>query len=565
MTDDTQPHPKRPSYDWIADDNVANHLFRLDSGILDKPGVIVARWDDEGKLLEEEVLTFAKLQEQVLKCMVYLHKRGLKKGDRVLLMVRMGLELIVICFALFRLGMVPIVIDPGMGLGKFRRAVKHSKPDVLVGIPASIWISRVFRSSFRSLRLKVAIEKEKFFRAIRDCDSETKLPIEPTHRHDLAAILFTSGSTGAPKGVCYEQGMFDAQIRLLKAYFRIQPGEIDLPILPVFALFNPAMGMTTVIPEINPSRPATVNPAKIVAAIERYRVTNSFGSPVIWRKIGDYCEARDLKFPTLRRILVAGAAAPTQLYRQFEPLLVNGMMHSPYGATECLPVSAISGHEVLGGTAAMTDCGKGICVGKPFEEVKVRIIRVETEGGIRELPRGTVGEILVNGPSVTQAYDGLPEMNARTKIVDQAGIWHRMGDTGYLDEEGRLWFCGRVVERVIAGENTFYTECVEGLFLSHPRVRRCAMIEWTGSKPTSSVNHLALVVEPEKKAWPSTKESKEWFARELVRYLKEKELANPLNAFFFQKRLPVDVRHNAKIHRLSLRRQYQTRQPVIVT
>ena len=565
MADDTHPHKNTASSEWIADANVANHLFRLEAEILDRPGIIAAYWDNAGKLLKEEIWTFAKLQEQVLKCMVYLRGRGLKKGDRVLLMVRPGLELIVVCFALFRLGTIPIVIDPGMGLGKFRKAVKHSKPDVLVGIPAAIWVSRVFGGSFRSLRLKVTVNKGNFFRTIRECDTQFALQVEPTRRDDLAAILFTSGSTGAPKGVCYEHGMFDAQIRLLKAHFGIQPGEVDLPMLPVFALFNPAMGMTTVIPEINPSRPATVNPAKIVAAIGRYGVTNSFGSPVLWRKIGDYCDAHDLKLPTLKRILVAGAAAPTQLYRQFETLLVNGTMHSPYGATECLPVSAISAQEVLSTTAAMTDCGRGICVGKPFAEVNVRIIRTEADGDIRDLPQGTIGEILVNGPSVTKSYDGLPEINAKTKIIDDTGTWHRMGDTGYFDEAGRLWFCGRMVERVFSGENTFYTECVEGLFLSHPLVRRCAMIEWKGSGSIISIHSLALVVEPEKKEWPDTKDSQELFARELVRYLKEKELANPLNAFFFQKRLPVDVRHNAKIHRLSLRRQYQTRQPVIVT
>ena len=563
MAEDTQPGNLR--FDWTTDDNVANHLFRLEGAILDRPGIIAARWSERGELLGEEVWSFAKLREQVLNCIRFLDAKGVKKGDRVLLMVRPGLELIVICFALFRLGTIPVVIDPGMGLGKFRRAVRHSKPDILIGIPPAIWVSRLFRNSFHSVRSRYIVEKGTFFRRTEKYADAVFPKIETTRRDDLAAILFTSGSTGAPKGVCYEHGMFDAQIRLLKAYFHILPGEVDLPMLPIFALFNPAMGMTTVIPEINASKPATVNPAKIVAAVQRYKVTNSFGSPVLWRKIGDYCDSKGFRLPTLKRILVAGAAAPTQLYRQFELLLENGTMYSPYGATECLPVSVISGPEVLGETASLTDRGKGICVGKPLDEVNVRIVTSDAYGELDELPKGEIGEILVNGPSVTKVYDSLPEVNARSKIIDAAGIWHRMGDTGYLDDQGRLWFCGRVVERVFSGHTPFYTECVEGLFLSHPQVRRCAMIEWKGIGSVTSPNNLALVVEPEKKAWPSDKESQELFARSLFIHLEEKELSTSLNAFFFAKKLPVDVRHNAKIHRLKLRKTYQNRLPIIVS
>ena len=109
---------------------------------------------------------------------------------------------------------------------------------------------------------------------------------------ELAAILFTSGSTGAPKGVCYEHGMFDAQVRLIRETYGIEPGEVDLPLLPIFALFNPALGMTSVIPEIDPRHPARADPAKIVQAIRQEKVTNSFGSPTLWRKVAEYCRAR---------------------------------------------------------------------------------------------------------------------------------------------------------------------------------------------------------------------------------------------------------------------------------
>lgn len=553
------------STNWHYDENVANHLFRLSGSILESPGLIAARWSDKGVLQHEEVWSFEKLQSQSLKCVSYLKKQGIKKGDRVLLMVRPGLELIVICFALFRLGSVPIVIDPGMGLKKFRAAVVHSKPTILVGIPVAVWMSRLFRVSFCSIKIRVLIKTPGFFKKLRNHEVDVDLTGHKTLANDLAAILFTSGSTGAPKGVCYEHGMFNAQIRLLKGHLSIKPGEVDLPMLPIFALFNPAMGMTTVIPEINPSRPASVNPAKIVAAIKRYGVSNSFGSPVLWRKIGDYCHANNLTLPSLRRILVAGAAAPTQLYRQFEPLLPNGMMYSPYGATECLPVSIIEGRAVIKETAVLTDKGKGICVGKPLSDVSVRIVEFTPDGSWFNLKEGSIGEIMVHGPSVTTSYDGLPDVNAKSKVSVDGNIWHRMGDMGYFDEKGRLWFCGRKVEQVISGDRSFFTECVEGLFLTHPDVKRCAMIARNENSENQSLNGLALVIEPVLGRWPGTNKLMKVFAKELLSHLNSKGIVTPVNSFFFQKKLPVDVRHNAKIHRLTLRRKYQNQPPIIVS
>src|SRR5690606_38103223 len=159
--------------------------------------------------------------------------------------------------------------------------------DALAAIPAGIWVSRIFGKTFRSVRTRVTARPGNS-RAGRET---AEFPMAETGAEDLAAILFTSGSTGPAKGVCYKHRMFAAQVEMIREQYGIEPGEVDLPMLPVFALFNPALGMTTVIPEMNPSRPATVDPAKIVGAIRQCGVTNSFGSPVLWTKIGRYCRA----------------------------------------------------------------------------------------------------------------------------------------------------------------------------------------------------------------------------------------------------------------------------------
>jgi acyl-CoA synthetase (AMP-forming)/AMP-acid ligase II len=509
-------------------------------------------------------LSFAELDAEVSAWKARLAAAGIARGDRTLLLVRQGLPLIASAFALFRLGAVPVVIDPGMGLKNFFACVARSRPTALVGIPFAQILSRLFRPSFRTVRTRVTASGS--LTARRSSGSEIvnrKSEIVNSSPAELAAVLFTSGSTGAPKGVCYEHGMFAAQVRLIRETYAIEPGEIDLPLLPIFALFNPALGMTTIVPEIDPRRPAEVDPVKIVQAIRQENVTNSFGSPTLWRKIGDHCVAEKITLPSLRRVLCAGAPVPAALWKSSSAFLTHGQLHSPYGATEALPVASVSSREI----DPTSTCGA--CVGRPIAGIDVRIIAV-IDGPVaaladtRELPRGEIGEMIVRGPVVTQSYDALPAATAAAKISDASvaprsaappsaldaplgrtgAVWHRMGDCGYLDADGRLWFVGRKVERVETQQGTLHTEPCEQVFRCHPRVTRCALVglgERGRQRP-------ALIVEAVVKDSAAARV----FARELRVLSLEHTHTTPVQLFYFHPKFPVDVRHNAKIHRLTL-------------
>lgn len=490
--------------------------------------------------------SFAELEASSNAVARALTARGIRRGQRTLLMVKPGLDLIQICFALFKIGAIPVVIDPGMGLRSFLSCVRRTEPASLVGIPLATILSRFFRGDFRSLRRRITVGARG---APKDPGS---FAVVPSAADELAAILFTSGSTGAPKGVCYEHGMFDAQVRLIRETYGIEPGEVDLPMLPIFALFNPALGMTTIVPEMNPSRPATVDPARIVQAIEMNRVTNSFGSPVLWTRIADFLERENRTLPTLRRILMAGAPAAPTLLRRLLSRLPHGEIHTPYGATECLPVSTLSAEEILGETANRSESGAGTCVGKPLNAVSARII-APVDGPIASLeetsalPAGAIGEILVTGPSVTKAYDRLSEATATAKLRDRDGrVWHRMGDMGYFDESGRLWFCGRKVERVLTARGPLYTDPIEGIFNAHSAIFRSALIG-LGNPPNQTP---AVVIEWKHGATPLT-------ASELRQLALGHPLTASIETFFSHPGFPVDVRHNAKIHRLKLKRQFE--------
>ncbi|MGE9293720.1 MAG: AMP-binding protein, partial [Puniceicoccales bacterium] len=350
------------------------------------------------------------------------------------------------------------------------------------------------------------------------------------------------------------------QVRLLKERYQVEHGEVDLTLLPVFALFNPALGMTTVVPEMDPSKPAAADPAKIVEAIQKAGVTNSFGSPALWSLIARYCEREGKTLPSVRRIQMAGAPVPPGLIRRMKPLLPAGEINTPYGATEALPVSSICGREILEETQALTDEGRGTCVGTVFPEMTVRVIRL-TDAPLREMaddlcvPVGEIGEITVCGPTVTKSYEARPEATAAAKLSDSADpsrIWHRMGDLGYLDEHGRLWFCGRKAERVQTPEGDLYTDCCEAIFNRHPDVYRSALIGL--GKPGHQT--AAIVIEPEPGKLPTSPSARTAFEKEMLAVAASHPLTQRIGRVFIEAGLPVDVRHNAKIHRLALGRKF---------
>ncbi|MFM2383031.1 MAG: hypothetical protein RL515_1018 [Verrucomicrobiota bacterium] len=477
----------------------------------------------------------------------------------MLLAVRPGHDLIVGMFALMKLGAVPVAIDPGMGWSAFLDCVRRSRPTALVGVRAATLLSRLPFTAFGTLRTRVTVGGYAWRRALATTPAAPR-PLAEVTPDTLAAILFTSGSTGAPKGVCYTHGMFDAQIELVRATYDIRPGETDMAMLPLFALFNPALGTTTVTPLLDPSKPLAADPAPLVAALRAEKVTCSFGSPAIWGKVADHCEARGLKLPDLRRLLIAGAPVSGELLAKLRVIAPHCVTHTPYGATECLPVTTIAADELLGEARQRALRGHGTSVGRPVSGVEIRVIR-ETDGAIGTLgdatpcAPGEIGEIIATGPSVTREYDGLPEATRAAKIADGGRVWHRMGDLGSLDAEGRLSFFGRRVEKVRTADGDLPTESVEPAFRQHPQVFRCALIG-IGDAPSQVP---ALVVEPRSGQFPANDAARERFIAELRDLAKINPQAARVRHIVFQRALPVDVRHNAKIHRLQLAKEWTQR------
>jgi len=504
-----------------------------------------------------------------------LESIGIVRGTRTALMVRPGRELFSLMLALFKVGAVPVLIDPGIGLRPLRRCLDEAEPEAFIGVPAAQAARIALGWARKTLRITVTVGRYPKFGAptldrLRELGTsgphDAPYATATMEDADVAAILFTSGSTGPPKGVVYQHGNFAAQVEAIRGLGHIKPGETDLATFAPFALFDPAIGMSALIPDMDPTRPGHVDPRRIIEPAEEFGATSLFGSPALLDTVGRHGAKHGTKLTTLRRVVSAGAPVSADIMDRFLGMLPDDAeILTPYGATECLPVSCISSDEVLSETAALTDTGLGVCVGSPVPSIDARVIAIDDDpieswDPALEVPTGSIGEITVRGPQATTAYFNRSDATALAKIRDtdgvanadkstdnKSGFWHRMGDVGYFDERGRLWYCGRKADRVTTDRGTLFSVQCEAIFDTHPKVRRTALVGVPVQNGEMPVICVELLPEIPRRARGAVEADLRALAE---RYAHTRDIRH----FLFHSRFPVDIRHNAKIGRPELGR-----------
>ncbi len=509
----------------------------------------------------DESLSFGELAKIASAFACEFHKKGVRRGDRTLVMLRYSPEFICTVFALFSIGAVPVLIDPGMGLSRLLHCISKTAPRGLVGIPAVHWLRLFMRSPFSSVKMSfstagfippfLGATVLPTLREIFSMADESDMEAVEMGESDLAAIVFTTGSTGPAKGVEYTHGIFKAQLGMIRKYYGAGPEHVDMPCFPLFAMFSLCLGMPCAIPDIDPSRPAKAPPEKIIETVRKHNVSFSFGSPALWRRVSDHCISKGIRLDTLRKVLMAGAPVPASLHEKLKTIISpDGDTMVPYGATESLPVANFAGSEMLSDTAALSASGAGYCVGHVVSECEVRIIRpsdgpLPDIGGTESLPDGEIGEIIARGPVVTRRYHGNSAADALAKIADGEAVWHRMGDMGYFDGKKRLWFCGRKSHAVMTKAGPIYPAAAEAPF-NIATGRRCAIVGL--GKPGDETPVLVVEGAMSDHEFGELRETLEKCAAKLHTPMR-------ISQFERMKKFPVDIRHNAKIRREEIREE----------
>jgi len=539
-------------------ENIADRLSEFARQIPDNPAVIQCRRNRRGRMAYHQI-TVGELDSQSPQLAKALLKRGLTRGQNIVLMVPPGLTFFSLTFALFKAGAIVVLIDPGMGRSRIFECLEEIEPDGFAGVPLVQIVRCLNRKRFPNAKMNITVGRRWFwggatFDQLLDTPAEG-ISLPSVTGSDPAAIIFTSGSTGPPKGVLYEHAMFRSQVEQLQEFFQVKPGEVDLAAFPLFALFDAGMGVTSVIPDMNPTRPADVDPENILDPIHDFKITQAFGSPALWNRVGKYCVEHSKTIPYLKRITSAGAPLPLPILKRMHSVLEKpeADMYPPYGATESLPIACLSGREMVGEIGKRTAVGEGTCVGKPFGKIQIRIIKIvdgpiESPEEMQDLPQGEIGEIAVSGEVVTKEYYRKSDATRLAKIRNDNELWHRVGDVGYFDAEGLLWFCGRKAHIVTTNDGPLYTEQCEPVFNEHPAVYRTALVGVGQQRD----QHPVIVVERENDVPLRETVDDGRLVEELRRLAKRFPHTSRIETFLFHLSLPVDIRHNVKIDREEL-------------
>lgn len=509
--------------------NVSQLVSDISFKIPERPAVMAP------KFFGAHQWTFSELEQRINLFCHRLKVLGITPGSKVLFFVKPNEDFAAITFALFRIGAVIIFIDPGMKKKYFFECLKEVEADAVIGIKRVHILLSAMKKKLPSIKIKINLTSSRFLGSMplyRNLyANDQKVTFYEPKVDELAAILYTSGGTGKPKGVEYTHEIFINQTKMLQEEFNLTYKDSDIPCFPLFSFFTLSMGMTNYLPPIDVSKPSKANPRKLYMAIIKNEATFVAGSPAIWTKLADYCEKYHLTIPSVKYLVMFGAPIPKSIHDKFSKILLNGEVYTPYGATECLPVANIS-------TSSLKVSDKGICVGKPLNGVEVKIIKNTNEviDRIDEINNTQIGEILVTSKNVTKKYYKQEVETLNSKIIVENTTWHRMGDLGFFDEDGHLWFCGRKKHCFEYNGKYFYTIPQEMKFNKVKGVKKSALI-LTSLGPK-------LVIEKE-----------ENYDLDLIK----NEIFNieaSIKDIIIEKELPVDTRHNIKIDRTALSKKY---------
>lgn len=489
-----------------------------------------------------QTISFADLERAVQQTATMLDHLGLRSGDAVLVFQPMSVELYIALLAIFRLGAVAMFLDPAVGLAHLERCCALYPPKALIA-STKAHLLQLRSAALRQIPLKVAIglpvpgaigwsqsQHYSSNQQIFSCTSNTP-----------ALLTFTSGSTGQPKAALRTHGFLLAQHRVLAETLQLTPGTLDLTTLPIFGLANLASGVTSLIPDADLRFPGRINAAKVMAQIEQYVPQTTAASPAFLTRIADYCEQHQLSLAGFQHLYSGGAPVFPKLLQQLQQLAPQAKVTAVYGSTEAEPIAHIPYHAIQSRDHYAMSQGKGLLVGKPVPQIQLRILlncwgKPIASGSLdlgSACSPNQMGEIVVSGEHVLPGYLS-GQGDEETKFRANGTIWHRTGDAGYLDEQGRLWLLGRCSAQIMDEQGVLYPFTVEAAASQCFGVKRTVAVQLQGQR--------ILLVEFERSIAKNSEKSEAVLAnlRQVLEW-------TGIEYYRVCENIPVDRRHNAKI------------------
>ena len=506
------------------------------------PAVAMVEMTDAGP---GRSITFAALDADVRQVAAGLVARGVEPGDRVALLVPPGIDLTVCLYACWRMGAVVVLVDAGLGPRGIGRALKSAHPRYLVGIPRALaaarvlgWPGRRIAAVEMSRAVATAAGAWTTLDEIRTAGADRPAPPTPVDS-DPAAVVFTSGATGPAKGVAYRHHQLQAQRDVLAGLYGITEDDRFVAAFAPFALYGPAMGVPSVVPAMEITAPGTLRATALADAAAAIDATLVFASPAALVNViatADALEPRHrAALARIRVLLSAGAPVSRSVLAEIADVVPNAEAHTPYGMTEVLPVTDVTPTEIDGAGA-----GNGVCVGRPIAGVVVAIDALDDAGRPTGTPTdrpGEVGEVCVRAAHARDGYDKLWLTQHR---ADEPPGWHRSGDVGHFDADGRLWIEGRMIHVVTTATGPVTPVGIEQAVEALAGVRQVAAV---GIGPAGTQQVVVVVVPDDAPRRPGLAPSA---LASAVRTALHVDVA----AVLVVPHLPVDTRHNSKIDRI---------------
>ena len=385
-------------------------------------------------------ITYFELSNQVQQTAASYHKKGIRKGDKVLVFVPMSIELYRIILALFHLGAIPVFLDEWSSVRRLNEAAETAKCKALI----ATWKGQIlawFIKGLRSIKLKIMPSESN--------NNYVNVDIAAVFKDDPVLITFSTGSTGKPKAAIRTYSMLQNQFEALKIYIDLNIQNSDMTSLPIVLMINLGLGKTSIIPDSNLRNLESMNSKSVHQQMMEHKISSLSCSPYFAERYANYLVDTNQK-SSLQRIIMGGAPCYPKIVEIIKLALPDAIIRIVYGSTEAEPISSILAEELLDYYNLYEF--QGLAVGSIHHYTNVKIIPVldhelhklnEIELENLELKQNSIGEIIVKGPHVLRNYLDNEIAEKQNKIFTEKSVWHRTGDSGYLDENNRLFLTGR--------------------------------------------------------------------------------------------------------------------------